>query len=129
MADETREYTLLSGVHTWIDGVTYGVGDKLMLTESQMKRIGKHRFVEENERDVKIVDVDATATPPNTDEAEISELLSKSIPDIKEELGDVSDLSILTKIYDSEMAGKKRVGVLTAINDRRLEVESLLGGE
>lgn len=40
----TQEYVLKTGSHTWIDGKTYAVGDRMQLTKDQMERIGKERF-------------------------------------------------------------------------------------
>lgn len=42
--EPTREYTLKTGSHTWVDGIMYVAGDKIQLTRSQMERIGSERF-------------------------------------------------------------------------------------
>jgi len=148
-SDQVKEYILKTGSHTWIDGVTYGVGDKMQLTHEQMERIGKERFVGQTPDDVSTADLDAlreenkrlkellaavTKTTSATAETEsesvpvsktesYTDFLNRPIPDVSADLQSINDISVLNAIQAEESkGGQPRVGVLKAINQRREEL-------
>lgn len=146
-SDKIQEYTLRVGSHTWIDGKTYGPGDKMTLTREQMERIGKDRFEGQTGEETKatidnlqqeisrlkeqVAQLKGVAgqseqieSEENSgDESDYSEILSKSVPDIASYLQTVHSVSALNDIQAEESkGGQPRVGVLKAINQRREEL-------
>lgn len=146
-SEQTKEYVLKTGSHTWIDGKTYVAGDennnKMQLTREQMERIGKERFEGQTVEAANTEDVDRLKEENrqlreqlaqfrqgiNTEEnsesgsEDYSEFVNRSVADIATSLQSITDLSALTAIQAEESkGGNPRVGVLKAINQRREEL-------
>jgi hypothetical protein len=145
-SEQTKEYTLKTGSHTWIDGKTYTAGDpdnnKMQLTREQMERIGKERFegqtvdttntedvdkLKEENRQLReqLAQVQQQQQSGGSGGGNYSDLLSSSVPEITSKLQSVADLSALAAIQTEESKdGRPRVGVLKAIEQRREELSN-----
>ena len=153
-SEQTKEYTLRTGSHTWIDGKTYTANDpdnnKMTLTKEQMERIGKERFEGQTSEATQTTISNLTSEiarlkgqlaqlnsqvgqagqesrgeKDNETPTDYSDILSKSIPDITSYLQSVNDVSVLSSIQTEESkGGQPRVGVLKAINQRREELSN-----
>lgn len=148
-SEQMQEYTLRVGSHTWIDGKTYSVGDKMVLTREQMERIGKERFeggssgdqtltaaessselesLREENRQLRerVKYLGAYQEAENEEQAEdesYAEFLNRSVPEISTSLQTITDLSVLASIQSEESKdGRPRQGVLKAIQARREEL-------